>query len=267
MDDKTIELKSTYIICATQRSGSTLLCSLLKNTGLAGKPGEFLISVMERIEANDPIDLVAEIHRELAARASVNGVSGVKLMQNHFDAMLRVLRNRYPDPSLSDIDLIRQAFPNVSFIFMTREDKLRQAISLSRAEHTAAWEKHHKGKAQRPSWLTQVTPFYLKAALQRVSDREQYWHDFFAQYPQTSFQLSYETLVANQSGNLLDCLAYLGIEAQPDTPLGQTTLKKQADLFTEFLISYYHLYFAVYRLLPAPVFALLRRLKHVFVAP
>lgn len=267
MEGKIIELKSTYIICATQRSGSTLLCSLLKNTGLAGKPGEFLIPVMERIEAGEPVDLVAEIERELAERASATGVSGVKLMQNHFDAMLRVLRNLYADPSLSDIDLVRKVFPNVSFIFMTREDKLRQAISLSRAEHTAAWEKHHEGKAQRPSWLTQITPFYLKAALERVSDREQYWHDFFVGHPQSSFQLSYEALVANQSGNLLACLAYLEIETSPDTPLGQTALKKQADLFTEFLIAYYHLYFAVYRLLPAPVFALLRRLKHVFVAP
>ncbi|MFH7243196.1 MAG: Stf0 family sulfotransferase [Spirulina sp.] len=267
MESVSNKLKRTYIICATQRSGSTLLCSLLSNTNLAGKPKEFLISTLETVEEEPSIDLIGVIQSELTQRASDNGVSGVKLMQNHFDILLRELRRLYPDPSLSEIDLIGKVFPNVSFIFMTREDKLRQAVSLSRAEYTDAWEKHHAGQAKRPSWLTQVTPFYLKTALRRVKDREQYWHDFFARYPQNVIQLSYETLVQNQSESLLQCLNYLGLEAQPNTPLEQTILKKQADVFTEFLIGYYHLYFALYHLLPEPIFALLRQFKHIFVAP
>ena len=32
---------SSYIVCATQRSGSTLLCEILKNTYLAGYPEEY----------------------------------------------------------------------------------------------------------------------------------------------------------------------------------------------------------------------------------
>jgi LPS sulfotransferase NodH len=267
MESVEAKLKRTYIICATQRSGSTLLCSLLSNTNLAGRPKEFLISTLEAAEVDPSTDLISVIQSELTKRASDNGVSGVKLMQNHFDILLRELRKIYLDPALSEIDLVNKVFPNVSFIFITREDKLRQAVSLSRAEHTSAWEKHHSGQAKRPSWLTQVTPFYLKTALQRVKDREQYWHDFFARYPHNVWQISYETLVKTQPESLLKCLDYLGLEAQPDTPLGQTTLKKQADVFTEFLIGYYHLYFALYRLLPEPIFALLRQFKHIFVAP
>jgi LPS sulfotransferase NodH len=267
MESIETKLKRTYIICATQRSGSTLLCSLLSNTNLAGKPKEFLISTLESAEVDPSIDLVSTIQNELTKRVSSNGVSGVKLMQNHFDILLRRLRRIYPDSSLSDIDLIGKVFPNVSFIFITREDKLRQAVSLSRAEHTAAWEKHHSGQAKRPSWLTQVTPFYLQGALQRVKDREQYWHDFFARHSQNLWQISYETLVKDQAGSLSSCLDYLGLDVEPGTPLEHSTLKKQADGFTEFLIGYYHLYFALYRLLPAPVFALLRQFKHIFVSP
>jgi LPS sulfotransferase NodH len=258
-------LKKTYIICATQRSGSTLLCQLLKNTKLAGEPGEFLISVLSGSSSGESADLITHIQTALTVRASANGVSGVKLMQNHFDLLLRVLRQHYPDPSLSDVERLAQVFPQVSFIFMTREAKLRQAISLSRAEHTKAWEKHHRGQAKRPSWLTQVTPFYLKAALQRVHDREQYWQDFFAQQSLHPFEISYEKLVANQPEALLNCLTYLGLDASQETLLEQTTLKKQADLFTEFLLVYYSLYFAMYRLLPEPIFALLRRIKYIFV--
>src|SRR3954465_5603909 len=31
----------SYLVCATQRSGSTLLCEALKSTGVAGRPEEF----------------------------------------------------------------------------------------------------------------------------------------------------------------------------------------------------------------------------------
>src|SRR5690349_13000702 len=31
----------SYIVCATPRSGSTLLCELLKDTGVAGRPEEY----------------------------------------------------------------------------------------------------------------------------------------------------------------------------------------------------------------------------------
>jgi len=260
-----MELKQTYIICATQRSGSTLLCHLLKNTGLAGAPGELFIPLLNDIRTGKSFDLVERIQTELAQRASANGVSGVKLMNGQLERILPVLRQTCKDPGLSNVDLLNKAFPNLSFIWITREDKLRQAISLSRAEHTQAWEKHNSGQAKRPSWHTQVTPFYLQAALKRVEERELYWEDFFARNQLSPFQISYEELVANRAHGLLDCLAFLNIEA-PQAPLPQqTTLRKQSDLFTEFLMGYYHVYFALYRLLPRPIFTGMRRLKQALV--
>ena len=37
----TMQILTSYLICATQRSGSYLLCEALKNTGIAGKPEEY----------------------------------------------------------------------------------------------------------------------------------------------------------------------------------------------------------------------------------
>ena len=31
----------SYLVCATERSGSTLLCELLAGTGVAGRPEEY----------------------------------------------------------------------------------------------------------------------------------------------------------------------------------------------------------------------------------
>ena len=35
------DVRRSYLVCATQRSGSTLLCELLKDTGVAGRPEEY----------------------------------------------------------------------------------------------------------------------------------------------------------------------------------------------------------------------------------
>ena len=37
----TMETNTSYLICATPRSGSFLLCEALKNTGIAGNPEEY----------------------------------------------------------------------------------------------------------------------------------------------------------------------------------------------------------------------------------
>src|SRR5687767_6906049 len=39
-------MSKAYLVCATPRSGSTLLCEALKATGVAGRPGEYFESVV-----------------------------------------------------------------------------------------------------------------------------------------------------------------------------------------------------------------------------
>ena len=42
------DVRRSYLVCATQRSGSTLLCELLKDTGVAGRPEEYFEAVRAR---------------------------------------------------------------------------------------------------------------------------------------------------------------------------------------------------------------------------
>jgi LPS sulfotransferase NodH len=49
---------SSYLVCATQCSGSTLLCELLKGTGVAGCPEEFFEAVRDTSE-NTTVNSVA----------------------------------------------------------------------------------------------------------------------------------------------------------------------------------------------------------------
>ena len=56
--------KTSYLVCGNQRSGTTLLCSALADTGVAGRPDEYFLAVNEaeqpgwRCWEEGPFDLI-----------------------------------------------------------------------------------------------------------------------------------------------------------------------------------------------------------------
>ena len=52
---------TAYLVCATQRSGSTLLCEALKATGVAGHPEEFFEARPATGIPPAPLDYLADI--------------------------------------------------------------------------------------------------------------------------------------------------------------------------------------------------------------
>jgi LPS sulfotransferase NodH len=169
----------SYLVCATPRSGSTLVCQALKETGVAGRPEEyfealrktgrprrpeqyfvgvddesFLDHLGERNVAEDPqprsplwsrtaydryIDWAMEVG------TTPNGVFGAKLMWGYFGDFVGLLRNipRFRDLPLAQ--LLPSAFPDVTFVRVVRANKIRQAVSLWKAVQTATWrEEAHR---------------------------------------------------------------------------------------------------------------------------
>jgi trehalose 2-sulfotransferase len=49
----------SYLVCATPRSGSTLLCEGLKATGVAGRPEEYFEAVPTTGRPRAPVDYLA----------------------------------------------------------------------------------------------------------------------------------------------------------------------------------------------------------------
>src|SRR3954447_15813923 len=101
-----------YLVCATQRSGSTLLCELLKGTEVAGVPEEFFETLRltglprqprQYFEGGGASDVVARLPKVQTGNpekpgdfegwfnyavqrgTSSNGVFGAKMMWNYFD--------------------------------------------------------------------------------------------------------------------------------------------------------------------------------------
>jgi LPS sulfotransferase NodH len=169
------ETRRSYLVCATPRSGSTLVCQALKETGVAGRPEEYFEALQQTgrprrpeqyfIGADDQsiLDHLEQLRRSddqparsplwsrsaydrylewaLEAGTSGNGVFGAKLMWGYFNDFVSLLRYipEYRDLPLAE--LLPAVFPNLSFVRVVRANKVRQAVSLWKAVQTASWRQ------------------------------------------------------------------------------------------------------------------------------
>jgi LPS sulfotransferase NodH len=137
---------ATYIICTNPRSGSWLLSEGLASTSLAGHPREwFHPEVHQQWRAqwrmNHPTDpTYAEYLSQVRTRGSTsNGICGIKLHYYQFDELPKKLTAIEKRRELSTAELMASAFPNIRYIWLTRRDKARQALSHQLASTTGEW--------------------------------------------------------------------------------------------------------------------------------
>ena len=165
----------SYLVCATPRSGSTLVCHALAETGVAGRPEEYFEALRHSGRPRRPEEYFHGVEDEslrghldergmgadppprspLWSRAAYdrylewaldsgttpNGVFGAKLMWGYFSDFVSLLRNipAYRDVPLTE--LLPTVFPELTFVRVVRANKLRQAVSLWKAVQTATWRE------------------------------------------------------------------------------------------------------------------------------
>ena len=243
----------TYLVCATPRSGSTLLCEALKATGVAGRPEEYFESVvatgrpprpesyLEGLEDPAALALVGRAsapepppysslegvgsYAEHMARVrewgtTPNGVFGAKLMWDHVGRLHR----RAGDPL--------ELFGDPAFVWVRRQDVVRQAVSLWRAMQTQSWrdDTGARGEAQ---------PQYSFAALRhlvgRLSEHDRCWGELLAGRP--VLELTYEDITADLPGAVRRTLDHVGValEREPELP----NMRRQADELSDAWVAGY----------------------------
>jgi trehalose 2-sulfotransferase len=200
-----------YIICATPRTGSTLLCALLRAAGVAGWPESwFRAQSMGEFAADWGIvgpgpgfDWDVYFARARVAAEHGGPVAG-----------LRIMWPTMPELIARGVDVAR-IFGPMRLIHLTRGDEAGQAVSRLRAEMTGTW---HLGfeESDRPGaecydfdrllhWRDET----------RAHNRK--WEQWFAKVGQAPIRLTYEGLAANPGGTARQLLADLGL----DLPAGR----------------------------------------------
>lgn len=216
---------SAYIICATPRSGSTLLCDLLTGSGVAGQPDSYLRpqdigewaegwGIFGPTETTDRRFNQAYLAAMKRVGTAKTAVFGLRLMQQSIGEATA----RFNAALGSEADFayqFEQAFGATLFIHLSRQDKLAQAVSLVRAQQTGLWHVAADG-SERERTAPARAPIFDADQITRARDMltadDAAWLSFFKQRGIEPLRLTYETLAAAPQATLSDVLAALGCD-------------------------------------------------------
>src|SRR6266576_2552875 len=116
-----------YVLCSCPRTGSSLVAAALRQMGL-GDPQEYFNPVDDDYQPRrEFLDVpLNEYLERIKSERSANSVFGIK---THFRQIPAEIVDEFP-----------RIFPNASYVFLTRRNVLRQALSWARATQTGAWD-------------------------------------------------------------------------------------------------------------------------------
>ncbi|WP_078920792.1 Stf0 family sulfotransferase [Thiothrix eikelboomii] len=220
------------VICATQRSGSTMLCKELEATTVLGRPKEVYINpkVQNAAEAQN------FVNRIVSQGQSENGLFAVKIMQDQWEKVDKVHSYLSPssppslmqsllyklsftkliqtDPKLK-LDSFHQFYQGATWVFLRRKEHLYQAISRDMASQTKVChvvntndETKLQGIGKRGAiamenahdynMKTQFDAKRLFNRIQSIVREEAGWERFFKKYQISPLELYYEDIVGNK---------------------------------------------------------------------
>ena len=212
-----------YLICTSPRSGSTLLCRMLTDTGVAGAPNSHFhkpsLAAWARAHKVDvpapPAEVEALPRILLAARQTGRGgtdVFGARIQQESFAFFRDQLAVLYPEEG-DDLGRITAAFGTTKIFYLTRGDKVGQAVSVVKAQQTGLWHQAPDG-TEIERLTPPAEPVYDGAALKEAYDgflaREAGWAAWFDAEGIAPVRITYEALSEDPIGRLRDVLAAIG---------------------------------------------------------
>ncbi|GAB7146743.1 trehalose 2-sulfotransferase [Mycobacterium riyadhense] len=241
---------SSYLVLASQRSGSTLLVESLRATGVAGEPQEFfqylpttsqspqprewfsgvedesILKLLDPLDEGKPDLAPAEIWRDYIRTVgrTPNGVWGGKLMWNQTQLLLdraAGLRHRSGDGLLAAIHDVVGEDPLL--IHVHRPDVVSQAVSFWRAVQTRVWRG-------RPDPVRDARATYHAGAIAHVVTmlraQEKGWQAWFAEEDVKPIEISYPVLWRNLTQVVANILEELGLDPRLAP---EPVLQRQAD--------------------------------------
>jgi trehalose 2-sulfotransferase len=210
-----VAVTRSYLVCTTPRTGSTLLCHDLRRTRLAGLPYELWLEQTEAARwAAAGATTFAEYFAGFRDRTvTPNGVVGCKVMWYQLARGLALLRDAgYGNGSTDDAAVLADAFPGVRYVWLRREDRVRQAVSLWRAKATRQYHVT-SGGARAP-----VPPYdygAIRDQMGRLETLDASWREWFASQRIDPVPVTYEQLVAGRERALRALLRALAITIPP----------------------------------------------------
>jgi LPS sulfotransferase NodH len=231
----------SYILWFTQRVGSTLMAQALEDTGVAGRPREWLnassaAEVMKKHGAATARELRDQLWR---VATTANGVLGIKygmVPELHSD-LIELMASVEPQRPGRSYDAWQAFFPNCSHCLLTRRDKVRLAISWWRAIKSQEW--HRPNRSDTSVGMVESNPpgslieKYDCSAIQHLLDecsaREDAIHRQLDAWAIEPFTVVYEDLVAKFETTVRSVLEFLRVPNARAMTIAQPAFEPLAD--------------------------------------
>ena len=125
-------------------------------------------------------------------------------------------------------ELLDRVFPSLRYIQITRNDKVRQAVSLWRAVQTQAWRQTAGEDARarvEPAFSFRAINYLVRL----LTAHDASWDAYFLGLGLEPLKVTYEELAAAPGDTVAGVLAYLGLDPEATRALEPPRLRVQAD--------------------------------------
>jgi LPS sulfotransferase NodH len=231
-----------------------MLCRALTDTGVAGRPEEyFLCGPSERFPQGPRFWEQGSFARGAGGRrreeylervfrvgTTPNGVFGAKVMWSHVPCLLEKLGELPRFRGLDRAAVLHALLPDLRVVHLVRRDRVRQAVSWSRATQDGVWVASAE---ERPRPVAE--PVYdvdlIRSLEGRLAEAERGWPQLFDELGVVPLRISYEDLVdaPRYASVVRSVLAHLGLEG-PDVAIRSPRTLRQADATNEEWTRRYH---------------------------
>ena len=221
---------TSYILCGTPRTGSTLLCSLLRSTGVAGRPESYFrdpgildwaVQLGVLVDEDGRFDFAELVAGAVRVGSTANGVFAARIM---WGTMPAVVHGLDPLPSgRSDVEVLQDALGPLRFVHLQRRDVVGQAVSWARAEQSGYWQQGDEVQVQPRLDLGQVD-----SLVGTIRDHNAAWRRWFAAQGVEPLDVTYEGLVTDPAEAVMSILNWIGTRPPADW-MPVSPHKRQAD--------------------------------------
>jgi LPS sulfotransferase NodH len=164
--------------------------------------------------------------------SSKNGVFGLKL---HYYQFLELTEKTAGINGLRDLppgEVLKRVYPDARYIWLTRQDKVCQAISFLLASGTEEWWSI-EGALVAPRAEEVRVPEFDASAISRAEkmfrDNDAQWQAFFAQNQIAPLVIRYEDLAADYANQIQKVFTWLNVPEALSTTVPPPRLRRQSD--------------------------------------
>lgn len=187
------------VILSTPRSGSTLLCDLIYQSGLCipheyFQPHQYMPILADRWQCESDqgkVPLARYVKALRAYRTSRHGWLGINVHESHLHIFERACA------SLPDVPC--------RYVLLTRRDTVAQAVSYEKARQTGTWSSEFRARS-----LAQYDFQRVRKAANQIDEQNRLLEAFCETQQLNPYRLAYEDLVADPEATTSRLTAWLG---------------------------------------------------------